>query len=274
MSSDFPPQLQLRLPPSTTSFKRSFEEFGFDLPSPSGSESTGSTSNGNERNKRPRSASSHSDNGNLSQSSSASSSSTSYSNSSQNSLTAAARSALSATRPSSSSVTNDVHPISSSSRPFHEIPVLPNPTIQDVDMLGFLAPNAQNTQSSRSSPAASPPVSQPNEQLRLSLERFNTFDTEISALRRSHSISPLVPRTTTPPPTLPPLMLSDDQPDLSAAALPYLHHAHRTDALQSHSHGTEGSLAGSSRARRVDMLNRGDVHPRIPGKTINFLLSH
>ncbi|KAJ7929979.1 hypothetical protein B0H13DRAFT_909253 [Mycena leptocephala] len=29
-----PPQLQLSLPPNTTSFKRSFEQFGFDLESP------------------------------------------------------------------------------------------------------------------------------------------------------------------------------------------------------------------------------------------------
>jgi hypothetical protein len=261
MSSELPPQLQLRLPPNSTSFKRSFEEYGFDLPSPSGSESPGSSSNGNERNKRPRSASSHSDNGNSpgGSQSSTSSSSTSYTHSSQNSLSADARSALSATRPSSNA-TNELH----STRPFHEIPVLPNPVIQDVEMLSFLAPDAPTTQLSRSSPVAPPLAPQPNEQLRLSLERFNTFDTELAALRRSRS---LAPRTTTPPPTLPPLMLSDDQPDLSAAALPYLHPEHRTGASP---RGTQGTSAGSSRARRVDVSSRGDVHPRIPGKTINF----
>lgn len=264
MSSELPPQLQLRLPPNSTSFKRSFEEYGFDLPSPSGSESPGSSSNGNERNKRPRSASSHSDNENSpegSQSSTSSLSSASYAHSSQNSLSADARSALSATRPSSSSATNELH----STRPFHEMPVLPNPVIQDVEMLSFLAPDAPTTQLSRTSPVVSPPAPQPNEQLRLSLERFNTFDTELAALRRSRS---LAPRTTTPPPTLPPLMLSDDQPDLSAAALPYLHPEHRTGASP---RGVQGTSAGSSRARRVDVSSRGDVHPRIPGKAINFL---
>lgn len=262
MSSELPPQLQLRLPPNSTSFKRSFEEYGFDLPSPSGTESPGSSSNGNERNKRPRSASSHSDNGNSSggpQSSTSSLSSTSYTHSHQNSLNADARSALSATRPSSSDATNDLHSGSASARPFHEIPVLPNPVIQDVEMLSFLTPDAP------AAPVAPPPVPQPNEQLRLSLERFNTFDTELAALRRSRA---LAPRTTTPPPTLPPLMLSDDQPDLSAAAMPYLHSEHRTGASP---RGTQGTSAGSSRARRVDVSSRGDVHPRIPGRTINFL---
>ena len=263
MSSELPPQLQLRLPPNSTSFKRSFEEYGFDLPSPSGTESPGSSSNGNERNKRPRSASSHSDNGNSSggpQSSTSSLSSTSYVHSSQNSHSADARSALSATRPPSSNATNELHSGSSSARPFHEIPVLPTPVIQDVEMLSFLAPDAPTSQLSRNSPVAPPPVPQPNEQLRLSLERFNTFDTELAALRRSRS---LAPRTTTPPPTLPPLMLSDDQPDLSAVTLPYLH-------TGTSPRGTQGTSAGSSRARRVDVSSRGDVHLRIPGRTINF----
>ena len=37
MSTNCPPQLQLSIQPNTTSFKRSFEQFGFDLGSPVGS---------------------------------------------------------------------------------------------------------------------------------------------------------------------------------------------------------------------------------------------
>ncbi|KAK2462784.1 hypothetical protein APHAL10511_005175 [Amanita phalloides] len=192
MSSDFPPQLQLRLPPASTSFKRSFEE-----------------------------------------------------------------SALSATRPSPSA-THEVHTASSSARSFHNI-VLP-PAIQDVEMLSYLPTDAPNIQSSSSSTAASSPRPQPNDQLRLSLERYNAFDAEISELRRSHSVSPLQPRTITPPPTLPPLMLSDDQPDLAAAALPFLRPEHRTDATPASPHGTDATLGSSSHTRRS---SRDDVHPRI-----------
>lgn len=72
----YPPQLQLSIPPSTTSFKRSFEQFGFDLDdSPvqssggsdpshqsssehAGSSTTGSIRRENDRNKRARSTSS------------------------------------------------------------------------------------------------------------------------------------------------------------------------------------------------------------------------
>jgi hypothetical protein len=68
-----PPQLRLSLPPNTTSFKRSFEQFGFDLESPASgatrsidassttasgpSSSTPSLDGGENRRKRPRSAS-------------------------------------------------------------------------------------------------------------------------------------------------------------------------------------------------------------------------
>ena len=71
MSSSRPPQLQISLPTETgTSFKRSFEQYGFDLDTPlnSSGESSGSsggttslgTGNRNDRNKRARSSSSSS----------------------------------------------------------------------------------------------------------------------------------------------------------------------------------------------------------------------
>lgn len=70
MSSSRPPQLQISLPTETgTSFKRSFEQYGFDLDTPlnASGESSGSggttnlgSGNRNERNKRARSSSSSS----------------------------------------------------------------------------------------------------------------------------------------------------------------------------------------------------------------------
>lgn len=72
-STSYPPQLHLTLPANTTSFKRSFEEYGFDLESPggvgdsysSGGSNSGSSS-GSERNKRARSANSSDDDSNRS----------------------------------------------------------------------------------------------------------------------------------------------------------------------------------------------------------------
>ncbi|KAF8634036.1 hypothetical protein AX17_004301 [Amanita inopinata Kibby_2008] len=243
MSSDFPPQIQLRLPPSSTSFKRTFEEYGFDLASPTsstdGAGSSGSLSNGNERNKRPRSASSLSDGNNSPASSqSSSSSSSNYSHVSQNQAPA---------RPSPPAAPHDAaHVASSSTRPFHEIPRLPSPDIQDIEILDYIATDTPPAASQSHPPVASPTATQPNERLRLSLERFNAFDSEIAVLRGSPSIPPLAARTVTPPPTLPPLTLSDDQPDLSAATLPFLHPEHRVDASISSSLVVESDSAGSN----------------------------
>jgi hypothetical protein len=63
MSSNCPPQLQLSLQTNTTSFKRSFGQFGFDLESPGGATDAGGSevNNSNDRNIRARSASSFSE---------------------------------------------------------------------------------------------------------------------------------------------------------------------------------------------------------------------
>ncbi|RDB29834.1 hypothetical protein Hypma_013932 [Hypsizygus marmoreus] len=230
MSSNCPPQLHLELPPNTTSFKRSFDQFGFDLDSPLGaSDATqgGSGSNGHDRNKRARSASSFSDdNGsiNSSQSSTIASGSSSMGPDAQDS----SQSALAATRPTavlsapSFSITLTRAPL--------EPPRLPTPEIQDIDMADYTlvsdhhdsedlpSPSGPSTSTTTTHPPAA--SSQADESYRLSLERFNAFDSQISALRRSQSPTP--PRAPASPPVLPPLELSDDR-ELNTTSIPFLH---------------------------------------------------
>jgi hypothetical protein len=159
MSNRFPPQLHLSLPPAATSFKRSFDQFGFDLDSPglqdsqgaggSGSSSSASTpsTDGNDRNKRARS------------------------------------------EPRSTESTPDVD--LSALPSFLDPPRLATPDLPDLDMTTATTTTAPLDLSDR---------------LRLSLDRFNAFDTQISVLRAPRSRSPNPP---SPPPTLPPLSLDD-----------------------------------------------------------------
>ncbi|KAG6884640.1 hypothetical protein C0993_009357 [Termitomyces sp. T159_Od127] len=191
MSSSCPPQLHLELPPSTTSFKRSFDQFGFDLDSPQPPDTAGPSAspangNGNDRTKRARSASSAA-------SVASSSSSTLASAMSADSAPAIAPAVAIARQP----------------------PRLPTPDIQDIDMPDYAPAPA---------PAAAP-AAQPDGPYRLSLERFNAFDTQIAALRTAHGPGPS-PRSTpprsTPPPVLPPLDLAPAGPTHPA---PLLSHA-------------------------------------------------
>ena len=317
MSANCPPQLQLSIDiqPSTTSFKRSFEQFGFDLDSPviTGPEglvaetteldtvamdghlegrSPGAgiqQQNTRRGNKRPRSASSFS-----SESSSSASASTS---SGRSGLRSEASTSSSAS--STSSPPNVHHP--SSIRPpnrtrIHMLspspPRLPTPEIQDIEMpaeystttasviedhqnnanppllpipipiathassTSFVPPQVHHPQPHLASGSSSPPQQQPTpeDMFRLSLERFNAFDTEISALRQTDNppalslslglgLSPITNATggiranttrlisptsvpvdrrhsRTPPPTLPLLPIQVEGDDQSAMILP------------------------------------------------------
>lgn len=172
MSSNCPPQLQLSIQPNTTSFKRSFEQFGFDLESPvvTDAGATAATSDGrNERNKRARSASSFD-----SETSSNLSSDTTASTSSSGSSAISEGGAI-----DSFAVPTSIEP-----------PRLPTPELQDVEMPDY--PAGEPTEVEREGLRGS-------EQYRLSLGRFNDFDNEIAVLRQPPST------TTTSPPTLPPL---------------------------------------------------------------------
>lgn len=225
MSSNCPPQLHLELPANTTSFKRSFDQFGFDLESPlGGSEGAGAGgSDGNDRNKRARSASSFSDDADSvgsSQSSTIASGSSSMSVSG-NELDAQTQSALSATRPEAALNTPQFSP--SLARTSLEPPRLPTPELQDIDMADYPLVGDQLEEASSLSPTRATSIlatTNTDENYRLSLERFNAFDSQISALRRSRS--PTLVRSPTPPPVLPPLALLDDQTQLSTNTIPFL----------------------------------------------------
>lgn len=194
------PHLQLSIPPNTTSFKRSFEQFGFDLDeSPIHNSNPSHTSTvsedgrrDNNRHKRARSTSSDT-------TSSGSSGSGSSSNSS-------ARTALSA----SSSASSDHLRVSTSTlpRPFLEAPPrLPTPDI-DVDM-----PDVSTT----------PPPMEFPEAYRLTLSRFHSDPPVLPPLdsvppRLEIDIPLTIEPDTSPSPTMPPILL--DSPTLSDHVLP------------------------------------------------------
>ncbi|KAI3607561.1 ring u-box domain-containing protein [Moniliophthora roreri] len=227
MSSN-PPQLHLTLPANTTSFKRSFDQFGFDLESPVGSAEAGShgaigassSNSRSERNKRARSASSLSD-GNNSTSSTGSStlgSSSSGSIHSERSQGDADLSAPSTTRAISSNILGAM--------PF-EPPRLPTPDIQDIEMpdypLGDTADEPEDFElhsSSSSPPAEGEPVSE--DSYRSPHQRIVDAFSPAAVLRSSRPRSPIITRLPTPPPTLPPLSLQDDSTPLHENVIPFL----------------------------------------------------
>jgi hypothetical protein len=210
MSSNCPPQLQLSLQSSTTSFKRSFEQFGFDLESHEGAtEAAGSGgSNGNDRNKRARSASSFSE-------------SSDSMDSSHLSSIASGSSGSSLSRHGDIAVNDSTSsPIvalgaSLSTHGALEPPRLPTPDIQDIEMPDYPA-DGRNSESFADSLA--PQVPDPEDRY-----EYSPFHNAISSLRHPQSNPPLVPRSTTSPPVLPPLYISEDQSPLSTSPIPFLH---------------------------------------------------
>ncbi|KAG1844536.1 hypothetical protein DFJ58DRAFT_28067 [Suillus subalutaceus] len=204
MSSEYPSHLHVSFAPNATSFKRTFEQFGYDSGSPmtsalqaSGSgtathnlpTSSSGSSSGNERNKRARSTSS-------------SSVSNRSADSSRSSEYVSARSSASL---SEGSTTNDhnlsldqnrrstAYPspavVSTSSTLVSPTSVLPSTVVepQDEDM-------SDSSGFSLDIPRPAPPPevasSTVHDALRNSIERFNEFDSHIAALRRSHSRTP------------------------------------------------------------------------------------
>ncbi|OBZ77548.1 hypothetical protein A0H81_01768 [Grifola frondosa] len=186
-STSYPPRLQLSPQTNATSIKRSFDELGLDEISSadeqaSGSgtshSSTGNAEGSNDRNKRARSESDSSGVDEIDEIFVASNGSYSSSSGlmggrdiavvSSNSLQAAL--SVNATDLS----TNPVPPNTSNVG-------VENPDIEMEDMLPFVfrAISPPNV------PPPRTPHSDANEQYRLSLERFNDFDREISALRRA-----------------------------------------------------------------------------------------
>ncbi|PPQ99420.1 hypothetical protein CVT24_005407 [Panaeolus cyanescens] len=235
------PQLQLSIQPSTTSFKRSFEQFGVDLGSPVGASNPDASAtdarNGNDRSKRARNSITS-----ISEQSTSSSSSSSTDSSAVISQSLPSPSSTSDAASQVLGLTVDSTPIISLSTSFIP-PRLPTPDIQDVEMpdypqqgnnvnpgitsdthpllpLDLPAQHALHPSSSQTSPAASRTQSDAQDLYQLSLERFNAFDSEIAVLRLP--IDPLPAtgtqahhRSPTPPPTLPPIALSAEQGPLA-----------------------------------------------------------
>jgi hypothetical protein len=216
MSSSDPPQLRLSLPQTASTFKRSFEQFGFDLESTVDSTIVASSSGTDEhrpgpsngdRNKRARSSSvtpNSAEQACSMDSSPSSSSSHTISSGSSNHAVANHRdappAATSTRRPQalendsafSPSLTGELGHTSSGlfdARPSETSPIEPP------------------TSSVWSNPPSSTNSSiQHNEQFRLSMERFHAFDSQISTIRARPSPLPFyIPPSS---PTLPPLTLS------------------------------------------------------------------
>ena len=207
MSSNRPPQLQLSLHGEHgTSFKRSFEQFGFDLGTPldeaGGSALSGVDSGGgNDRNKRARSESSLSNSDEVAESSGSSEGGAAGS-SGATSIENDGLSGVSVTRPIS--LTDNVRlapPVRA------EPPRLPTPHFDDIHMSIL-----DDSEPLSSAPIASASASNRHENYRISLERFNAFDNEISALRQPAS------RSSASPPILPPLSSAAEGEDGEANA--------------------------------------------------------
>ncbi|KAH8996685.1 hypothetical protein EDB92DRAFT_1517363 [Lactarius akahatsu] len=218
MSSPDPPQLRLSLPSTAPTFKRSFDQFGFDLETPIDSSLVASSSTTDEhrpgpsntdRNKRARS----------------------------NSVTPNNNNSAEQARSTDTSLSGPSHTAANHMTTTHrDAPLLPPPGARHPP-----APNGDSNDSvfspglslgeepthtptlsfgSRSSDSINPPTSttwsnppssanpsaEHNEQFRLSMERFHAFDSQISSIRARPSPLPL--RAPSNLPTLPPLTLS------------------------------------------------------------------
>jgi hypothetical protein len=177
----------------------------------SGSNGSLGPNSGNDRSKRARSTNRFSDDEDSVESSRASTDAGSSETS--NEMDSDSLSGLSVTRPPA------VLPTHLSFLSSLEPPRLPTPELQDIEM-----PDYPSAEEGSSSTATLP--SDHDEHYRISLERFNAFDSQISALRQSRSHSPPMPaRTPTPPPTLPPLALSSMSEDqnTNTSSIPFLH---------------------------------------------------
>ncbi|KAH7908799.1 hypothetical protein BJ138DRAFT_311220 [Hygrophoropsis aurantiaca] len=203
MSSEFPSQLHRNIPTTNGAFKRSFEQFGYDSDSSvSGDHNTeasgsshgtrnatgGSSSTGNDRNKRARSTSS---------SSSSDDSSTDTSRSTEYD-TAESSASLSEGSHSDLDVSPSLNPMATICPPIPNIPTssasaisqlssFPETEHHDEMLVDPLVP--QNV-AHEVTPHLHAPASATPDSLRRSIDRFNEFESEIAALRRSHSNTP------------------------------------------------------------------------------------
>ncbi|KZT06613.1 uncharacterized protein LAESUDRAFT_145186 [Laetiporus sulphureus 93-53] len=203
-----PPRLELDLSSNSTSFKRSFDQLNIDIDSSIGEDSIGGSNNasgsadsgGSERNKRARSesGSSYVDSPSFLSDSAGPSSARSLASTSSNSLTVPTD-AFTAVASSS-----QLSPLREDSPPLGL--ALQNVGILPVTMEGVVSETPPPPSGSAHTTASlmSSSATQENDQFsRLSLERFNEFERNISALR--HSDDP-VPGPSLPLPARPPFV--------------------------------------------------------------------
>ena len=210
MSSSDPPQIRLSLPQSA-SFKRSFDQFGFDLDTPLDPTAVASTSTTDEhrpgpssgdRNKRARSNSvtpNSAEQAHSMDSSPGSSSSHTISSGSSSHAVADHRDvppAVAATRYSQTPGSDPVFTSGLGGELNHASGLFDTPPLES-------SPAEPSTTSLWSNPLSSNTSTNQNDQFRLSMERFHAFDSQISSIRARPSQLPF--RAPANPPTLPPL---------------------------------------------------------------------
>ena len=211
MSSSDPPQLCLSLPQSASTFKRSFDQFGFDLDTPLDTTTVASTSatdehrpgpSNGDRNKRARSNSvtpNSADQPHSMDSSPGSSSSHTISSGPSSHAVADHRDApppVTATRYPQTPETDPVFSSGLGGELNHASGLFDTPPLET-------SPAVLSTTSVWSSPLSSNTNTNQNDQFRLSMERFHAFDSQISSIRARPSQLPF--RVPSNPPTLPPL---------------------------------------------------------------------
>ena len=242
MSSPDPPHLRLSLPSTAPTFKRSFDQFGFDLETPLDSSLPASSSNSDEhrpgpsntdRNKRARSNSITPNNSNSVEPARPIDTSSpprplhSTSSATSNHMTTTHRDPLPPPPPptarhprASRSDSNDsvFSPgLSLGEEPSHPPTALFESRSSDSSIIPPVSTAWSNP------PSSANPNAEHNEQFRLSMERFHAFDSQISSIRARPP--PLPSRPLPNPPALPPLTLSstNDHPHAhlnSAVSLP------------------------------------------------------
>jgi hypothetical protein len=211
MSSSDPPQIRLSLPQSASTFKRSFDQFGFDLDTPLDPAAVASTSatdehrpgpSNGDRNKRARSNSvspNSADQSHSMDNSPGSSSSHTMSSGSSSHAVADHRDAtpaVAATRYSQTPESDPVFPSGLGGELNHASGLFDTPPLET-------SPAEPSTTSVWSNSLSSNTGTNQNDQFRLSMERFHAFDSQISSIRARPP--PLPFRVPSNPPTLPPL---------------------------------------------------------------------
>jgi hypothetical protein len=219
MSSPDPPHIRLSLPSTAPTFKRSFDQFGFDLETPLDSSLVASSSSTDEhrsgpsntdRNKRARSNSVTPTNGNSAEQArsidTSSPSASSHPTSSNHMTTTHRDGPLLPPPPPTAHHPRALRNNSNDSVFSPGLSLGEEPTLLFESRSSDTSINPPASTTWSNPPSSANPNAEHNEQFRLSMERFHAFDSQISSIRARPS--PLPHRSPPSPPMLPPLTLS------------------------------------------------------------------